>query len=503
MAYAKRFPGGFVDLPSQTTDIDSQFLNAVEGSLLRLDSVDPSADGQVLSWLAANSRYGPALLLNKNIDPNAAIDKSKLNLAGQITNADISGSAPIQRSKLDFGVGLVDADIAPGAAIQPTKVVGTVPPGGGTGQALVKSSAADYAMGWSTLGNPGTTNQVDYAQIITPSAAVAATTEATSVAIITGASVVYDGTTRAKIEFFAPFATPSTTLVATYVLYRDATVIGMAKVSHYATGPTAMPVTASVFDTPAAGAHTYSVKAYVSTGTVTVQAGPGGSGQYTPAYLRVTRDPIVGPTGPAGPQGPPGAATASAVTNVSQLPASPSAGQIAFLQLTGEGVIPLVYDGSISKWTSPPFRAWTMGLNGSTLFSWGSSAVTDADALTNCWWLQRIVQPFRLWDTAGLKLQHRTRGLIKTAANTNAVIYVSYATAALNGGLSAYTRFTTGGISAGSGQSSFRVADSGWVDPSTYPTVADYIYPSFQYTSTGGISGPAAYSCYCDFRWVA
>jgi hypothetical protein len=125
MAYAKRYAGGFNDLGAAGgTPADSTFLNAVETSLLRHDSVDPTADGQVLQWIAANSKYGPALLLNKNVDPAAAIDKSKLNLAGQINNADIAGAAAIDRSKLNFGSGLVNADISAAAAISLSKLSG-------------------------------------------------------------------------------------------------------------------------------------------------------------------------------------------------------------------------------------------------------------------------------------------------------------------------------------------------------------------------------------------
>lgn len=100
MAYAKRYAGGFLDKPALTTPIDSAFLNAVETTLLKLQSVDPTADGQVMQWDAANTRFGPALLLNKNIAAGASIDKSKLNLAGTITDADIAAAAGITGSKL-------------------------------------------------------------------------------------------------------------------------------------------------------------------------------------------------------------------------------------------------------------------------------------------------------------------------------------------------------------------------------------------------------------------
>ncbi len=122
MAYTKRYGGGFVDLPSQTTVVDSQFLNAVEDSLLVLDGTDATADGQVLQWINATSKYGPALLLNKNVDSAAAIAWSKLATTGAIHNTDVAGAAAIARSKLDFGSGLVNADIATAAAIAISKL---------------------------------------------------------------------------------------------------------------------------------------------------------------------------------------------------------------------------------------------------------------------------------------------------------------------------------------------------------------------------------------------
>lgn len=122
MAYVKRYVGGFVDLPNQTTAVDSLFLNAVETMALRHDTSDPTADGQVLQWVSGSSRYGPALLLNKNIDPAANIDWSKINSAGRIKNVDISGSAAISKTKLDFGAGLTDGDISPTANIAASKI---------------------------------------------------------------------------------------------------------------------------------------------------------------------------------------------------------------------------------------------------------------------------------------------------------------------------------------------------------------------------------------------
>jgi microcystin-dependent protein len=109
-AYQQRFPGGYVDLPAETTPIDSQMLNAVESALMRLLGVDP-ADKGVETWDAALGRFKTALVKNENVDPAAAIS----------------------RNKLDFGAGLADADIAPGANISSSKITGltgTAPPVG-------------------------------------------------------------------------------------------------------------------------------------------------------------------------------------------------------------------------------------------------------------------------------------------------------------------------------------------------------------------------------------
>lgn len=121
MAYTRRYVGGFVN-GDNSRQVDDVFLNAVETALLKLQAVDPTADGQVMQWDLANTRFGPALLLNKNIDPAAAIDKSKLNLTGQIVDADIAGAAAIAKSKLSLTGQIINADINAAAAIALSKL---------------------------------------------------------------------------------------------------------------------------------------------------------------------------------------------------------------------------------------------------------------------------------------------------------------------------------------------------------------------------------------------
>lgn len=135
-----------------------------------------------------------------------------------------------------------------------------------------------------TGATPG--SQLDYAQITANPPAVTATTEGTAVVQIAGNSVTYDGS-RVKVEFFVPLLT-GTAGYAFLVFLRDSTVIGHAQVSGGAgTNPTAAKIEA--FDTPPAGPHTYKIAMYVNATSSTINAGPGGSGNLLPAFLRVTK----------------------------------------------------------------------------------------------------------------------------------------------------------------------------------------------------------------------
>ena len=162
-------------------------------------------------------------------------------------------------------------------------------PVGTLGQVLTRVSTAPF-VGWQTPAvaptAPGT--QLDYAQITAQPAAVTASTEATAVAIITGNLVTYDGT-RVKIEFYAPGLDATANANLNIVLLRDSTVIGYGQAAVSATG-FYYTIDAFTFDTPPAGAHTYSVSAFRGGGgNPIIHAGPGGSGNVLPAYLRVTK----------------------------------------------------------------------------------------------------------------------------------------------------------------------------------------------------------------------
>lgn len=146
----------------------------------------------------------------------------------------------------------------------------------------IKTTAVTLSTGWIAL--PG--QEFDFAQITANPTGITATTEGTSQAVIIGNAVYYDGS-RVKVSFFVPKLTSAASLTATFVVCRDATVIG--QVFGGTVNTTTAGIDFDLYDTPAAGAHTYTVKAFVSASTLTVNAGAGGSGTLVPGWLRVTK----------------------------------------------------------------------------------------------------------------------------------------------------------------------------------------------------------------------
>lgn len=93
--------------------------------------------------------------------------------------------------------------------------------GGDAWHLYVKSTAVTLDTGWLAL--PG--QEFDYAQITANSTGITATTEGTSQAVITGNAVYYDGS-RVKISCSVPKLSSAASLAATFVVYRDSTVVG-------------------------------------------------------------------------------------------------------------------------------------------------------------------------------------------------------------------------------------------------------------------------------------
>lgn len=146
----------------------------------------------------------------------------------------------------------------------------------------VKNTGAAFSDGWLAL--PG--QELDYAEIDSDVTGITATSEGTSQTVIGGNDVYYT-TSRVKVSFFIPEMTGVGSPGVIFVVYRDSDVVGQVSAAN--AGPPTPCVLFETFDTPDAGVHAYSVNAFVDSGTLTVKAGPGGSGNLIPGWLRVTK----------------------------------------------------------------------------------------------------------------------------------------------------------------------------------------------------------------------
>lgn len=168
---------------------------------------------------------------------------------------------------------IATAQIAAAAGILVTQL-GDV----GAGKVLTSAGSgnvADYPPGY----------QFDYVQI-TSNATSTATTDATATATITGSSVTYDGSTTIMIEGIAPAWYLSAGGSPTMNLYDGSTDLGrIAYMTSFGAGYGSVFIARRKI-TPSAGAHVYSLRLWVPSGTGTLVAGAGGTATYLPAFLR-------------------------------------------------------------------------------------------------------------------------------------------------------------------------------------------------------------------------
>ena len=136
--------------------------------------------------------------------------------------------------------------------------------------------------------------QLDYVEY-TGNVSITATSEGTADTVVTGTSKAYVAE-KMWVEFFSPNATPQATTDArlNFLLYEGATVRGIfGYLETPGSATDDKPVLLRRRITPSAGTFSWIVKAYVSTGTGTVRAGAGGSGNLVPGYIAVHGAPAV------------------------------------------------------------------------------------------------------------------------------------------------------------------------------------------------------------------
>jgi hypothetical protein len=133
-------------------------------------------------------------------------------------------------------------------------------------------------------GGGGGSTQLDYVTQSTD-LNVTANTAATAQTFIAGNSVTYGGATRIKVEFWsvAVFSTVGACIIE---LFRDTTDLG--RVSQSALSAPAGPFYGAFFDTPTAGAHTYTIAAWRSNNTSTASVTGTTGGVFLPAWYRIT-----------------------------------------------------------------------------------------------------------------------------------------------------------------------------------------------------------------------
>jgi hypothetical protein len=153
---------------------------------------------------------------------------------------------------------------------------------------------SDGVSTWTAWGHPagGGVTELDYTQITSPASSITATTEGSANTVITSGAVTCDGSTPIEIEFWAPYIRSRANNVLFIVLYEDGSSIGlMALAGGGSVGDFYNPgVLGRRKLTPTAGSHTFSIRAYIGGGSAgEVGAGAGGSGNYLPAFTRITQ----------------------------------------------------------------------------------------------------------------------------------------------------------------------------------------------------------------------
>lgn len=159
---------------------------------------------------------------------------------------------------------------------------------GSNGQVVVFDSAVGN--GVKVQYPPG--YEFDYVEK-TSSTSITATAEASADTVVTAGAVVFDGSTTVYVEFYSAAFRADTGAAGRELricLYDGSSSIGQIG---FVTSPAASATVHTGIIrrklTPSAASHTYSIRAFVNSGTGTISAGAGGSGAAMPAFIRIVK----------------------------------------------------------------------------------------------------------------------------------------------------------------------------------------------------------------------
>lgn len=152
------------------------------------------------------------------------------------------------------------------------------------------------------LARAGTTKKIDalylpgfeiaYAEL-TSHVTVSATSEASPTNVVSAGAVTFDGSTRVKIEFFAPRVDIANTGGAFVIVNLwDDTTTDLGRICVAQTQSLFLPLYGVRFLTPAAATKTYRIRAWRVNGDAVITASTGGGGaglEEVPAFIRITK----------------------------------------------------------------------------------------------------------------------------------------------------------------------------------------------------------------------
>lgn len=218
--------------------------------------------------------------------PYQAGDVVRYNNVDYLAVNDSTGQTP-PAAPAGIAAGIVDAKgdlIAASAA----DVVARLPVGS-DGQILTADAAQALGIKW---GAAPVSAGVEVAyQEFAANVSVTGASEGASQTVVTAPAFTADGSPY-FIEFFAPAVQPPSTTgpAIFFLLFLDGVTQGIfGEVKNNGSSAMSITMRSKRRITPAAGSRTFSVRAYVTSGTANVSAGAGGSGVYVPGFIRVTK----------------------------------------------------------------------------------------------------------------------------------------------------------------------------------------------------------------------